>query len=89
MKEELEFGKRYTWNEVVEAYPGKWVRMSQCTLIDGAGITDGVLVGVYSDEEHGHVLALIIKDDSDDILRRATSEMSIGVITCLNARMGG
>ena len=32
MGNELEIGKRYTWEEVVEAYPGKWVRMSDCNL---------------------------------------------------------
>lgn len=32
MSKELEFGKRYTWKEVQEAYPDKWVRMNDCTF---------------------------------------------------------
>ena len=51
MPKELEIGKRYTWEEVVEAYPGKWVRMSDCNLTVGSGIIDGILVGVYTDDE--------------------------------------
>lgn len=32
MGKELELGKRYTWEEVVEAYPGMWARISDCSL---------------------------------------------------------
>lgn len=84
---ELEFNKRYTWKEVVEAYPGKWVRMSQCTLSEGAGIIDGILVSIHNDEEYGHTKIMLLDAGSDDELRRTTSEMSVGIITCWNARM--
>ena len=50
MPKELEIGKRYTWEEVVEAYPGMWVRMSDCNLTVGSGIIDGILAGVYTDD---------------------------------------
>lgn len=32
MGKELELGKRYTWEGVVEAYPGMWARISDCSL---------------------------------------------------------
>ena len=31
---------------VVKAYPGMWVRMSDCNLTIGSGIIDGILGGV-------------------------------------------
>lgn len=87
MNKELELGKRYKWEEVVEAYPGMWVRMSDCTLTYGAGIVDGILVGVYSDDEVEPVMIKMHREKSKDKLRRTTSEMGIGVIECLNATM--
>ncbi|MDE6616326.1 MAG: hypothetical protein K2K35_07135 [Lachnospiraceae bacterium] len=45
MGKELELRKRYTWEEVVEAYPGMWVRMSDCNLTISLGIIDGILAG--------------------------------------------
>ena len=87
MSKELELGKRYKWGKVVETYPGMWVRMSECTLTYGAGIVDGILVGVYSDDEVEPIMIEIWDEESKDELRRTTSEMGIGVIECLNATM--
>ncbi len=87
MGNELEIGKRYTWEEVVEAYPGKWVRMSDCNLTVGSGIIDGILVGVYTDDESEKVELEMWDEESKDKLRRTTIGFSVGVIECLNARM--
>lgn len=87
MSKELEIGKRYTWEEVAEAYPGKWVRMSDCNLTAGAGITDGILVGVYTDKESTKVELKMRHERSKDKLRRTTIGFGVGVIECLNARM--
>ena len=87
MPKELEIGKRYTWEEVVEAYPGKWVRMSDCNLTVGSGIIDGILVGVYTDDESEKVELEMWDEESKDKLRRTTIGFSEGVIECLNARM--
>lgn len=87
MGKELEPGKRYTWEEVAEAYPGMWARMSDCSLTYGSGIINGILVGVYSDDEVEPVQIQMWDDESKDELRRTTSEMSVGVIECLNADM--
>ena len=93
MKRELELGKRYTWDEVVEAYPGKWVRMNDCTFGWGNGIKEGILAGIYSDDD----------DETDDVwleirhggektkndrIERTTIGMGMGFIDCLNATMG-
>ncbi len=88
MPKELEIGKRYTWEEVVEAYPGKWVRMSDCNLTAGSGIIDGILVGVYTDDESEKVELEMWDEESKDILDRTTIGFNVGVIECLNAEVG-
>ena len=86
MIKELEVGKRYKWVDAVKTYPGKWVRMSDCTM-DHAEVVDGIFLGVYSDEESEKVELEMIENKSKDILDRTTSDMAIGVIDCLNAKM--
>ena len=88
MSTELEIGKRYTWEEVVEAYPGKWVRMSDCNLTVGYGIIDGILVGVYTDKESTKIELKMRHERSKDILDRTTIGFNVGVIECLNAEVG-
>lgn len=88
MSKELKMGERYTWEQVKEAYPGMWVRMSNCNLTAGSGIIDGILVGVYSDEDVEPVQLEIFDTGSDDKLRRTIMGLGIGVIQCLNAEVG-
>lgn len=88
MGKELKIGERYTWNQIKEAYPGKWVRVSDCNLTVGSGIIDGILVGVYSDDEVGPVQLEIFDTGSKDKLRRTIMGLGIGVIECLNAEVG-
>ena len=64
-----------------------WVRMSKCNLTKGYGIIDGILVGVYSDDEEEPIQIEIWDEESDDILDRTTCGMNIGVIECLNAEI--
>ena len=87
MLKELEMGKRYTWDEVVEAYPGMWVRMTDCTLIQDVILIDGVLVGVYTDDESEEVELKMWDEESSDELRRTTIGINTGIIECLNAEM--
>lgn len=88
MNKELEIGKRYTWKEVVEAYPSMWIRMSNCNLTIGSGIIDGVLKGVYSDDNVEPVMIQMHREESMDKLRRTNCDIDIGLIECLNAEMG-
>ncbi len=88
MPKELEIGKRYTWGEVVEAYPGMWVRMSDCNLTIGSGIIDGILAGVYTDDNVEPVMIKMHREKSKDILDRTTIGFNTGLIECLNAEMG-
>lgn len=87
MDKKLELGKRYTWEEVSGAYPGMWVRMSNCNLSAGGDIDNGILVGVYTDEESIEVELKMWDEESKDELQRTTYDMNIGVIDCLNAVM--
>lgn len=92
MEKELKLGKRYTWKEVTETYPDKWVRMNDCTLGWGNGIVDGILVGVYNDGETEDVRLEVWQGRNNDAtkndrLRRTSIGMGVGVIDCLNAKM--
>lgn len=87
MSRELKFGNRYTWKEVQEVYPDKWVRMHDCTLGWGDSIIDGILLGVYNDGETEDVRIEIWDSGSDDLLDRTSIGMGVGVIDCLNAKM--
>ena len=87
MPNELEIVKIYTWEDVVVVYPGKWVRLSDCNLTAGSGIIDGILVGVYTDDESEKVELEMWDEESKDKLRRTTIGFGVGVIECLNARM--
>lgn len=80
MKKELEIGKRYTWKKVQEAYPGKWVRMRNCTLGWVYSIVDGILLGVYNDGETEKIYLEIINSGSEDRLDRTTIGMDVGFI---------
>ena len=80
MPKELEIGKRYTWEEVVEAYPGKWVRMSDCSLTVGSEIINGILVGVYTDDESEKVELQMWDEESKDEFQRTTFGFNVGVI---------
>lgn len=84
---ELKLGERYTWKEVADAYPDRWVRMSECTLAWGSSIIDGILVGVYTDDEYDEADRQVWESHSKDKLRRTTSGITFGVIECLNAEM--
>ncbi|MCX4327344.1 MAG: hypothetical protein OSJ45_08620 [Lachnospiraceae bacterium] len=87
MNKELELGKRYNWEEIVEAYPGMWVRMSDCNLTIGSDIIDGILLGIYTDRDVAPVQIKMWHEKSKDELQRTTYDMNIGVIECLNAEM--
>ncbi len=91
MKKKLEIGKGYTWKEVQEAYPNKWVRMNDCTFGWGNSIVDGVLTGVYNDGETEDVRIEVWEGRNNktknDRLRRTSIGMGVGVIDCLNAKM--
>lgn len=78
---DLELGKRYTWEQVIEAYPGKWARMSECVLGYGQSIVNGILEGIYTDSEMSSVQAEIWQAKSKDLMRRTTSGMAMGILS--------
>ena len=50
-------------------------------------VIDGILVGVYTDDESEKVELEMWDEESKDILDRTTIGFNVGVIECLNARM--
>lgn len=55
MKKDL-IGKDVTWEEVVEAYPDRWVVMQNCECDDCLGIIHGVLLAVCKDVDLGDTI---------------------------------
>lgn len=49
----LEFGKRYTWDEIIEAYPNKYVFIREIEDSDDRPIESAVLMDVAAYEEIG------------------------------------
>lgn len=91
MGKELQIGKRYTWDEVVAAYPDKWVRMNDCTLGWGDSIIDGILAGVYNDDDDTDDIWLEVFHGRNDSVAKnnmfCRTTMGMGFIDCLNAKM--
>lgn len=92
MENELELGKRYTWEEVQKTYPDKWVRMNKCTFGWGNSIIDGIFAGVYNDGETEDVWLEVWEGRNDNATKndrfvRTTMGMGLGIINCLNAKM--
>ena len=54
--------------------------MSDCNLTVGSGIIDGILVGVYTDDESEKVELEMWDEESKDKLRRTTIGFGVGVI---------
>lgn len=50
----LEFGKRYTWDEIIEAYPNKYVFINSIQDGDARPIESAVLLDVSDFEEIGN-----------------------------------
>lgn len=46
--------KRYTWEELVDMFPEKWVILDDITF-DHSDIVDGILVGVCKDGEKNRI----------------------------------
>lgn len=88
MGKELEIGKCYTWEQVKSAYPDRWVRMHNCKFGPGQCIIEGILVGVYSDDEVEPVQIMVRHDGSHDVVDRTSCGLGIGIIECLNAEVG-
>ena len=45
--------RRMTWNEIVEAYPDKWVVVKDAEM-EGPDVISGIVVEVLSDDEIGN-----------------------------------
>lgn len=49
----LEFGKRYTWDEIIEAYPNKYVFIREIEDGEERPVESAVLIDVAAYEEIG------------------------------------
>ena len=87
----LEIVKRYTWDEVAEAYPGKWVYMKNCTFEWGNEIVDGVFAGAFDDSNVLQLRLSVQRERNDktknDRVARTEIGMGLGFIDCLNDKM--
>ncbi len=78
---ELELNKRYSWDEIVDAYPDTWVFLVDPEYDDRGAILYGILVAkcLYKDREA--TVVSLIKQNIDYIMLRTTfNELSLGVL---------
>ena len=72
--------KEYTWDELVELFPSKWVILKNAKL-DKSDVETGILVGVCSDgEKDGIVLNNLKQGHHYDYFRTTEDGINIGIV---------
>ena len=72
--------KFYTWQELVEEFPDKWIVVTDATLDDGGFILSGRLIGVCSDTEIDDFVISCYREDKQISYERTTEESGVGIV---------
>ncbi len=75
IKEEL-----YTWNELVEKFPGKWVVVEDAELTDAGFIKSGKLIGVCNDTEIDSFVISCYQDNKNIYYERTNEGSGVGIV---------
>ena len=68
----LELNKRYTWEQIVEAYPDLWVFLTEPDFEDDYNVRSAVLIAVSTFEEREATHVRLRKENIKFICRRTT-----------------
>lgn len=68
----LELNKRYTWEQIVEAYPELWVFLTESDFKDGYNVKSGVLVAVSTFEKREATHVRLHNENIKFVCRRTT-----------------
>lgn len=75
--------KLYSWQELIDKYPDKWVVVDGAELTDSGFIQSGVLIAVCNDEEIDDFIVSCYEEGKDVHYERTTEESGVGIYTFL------
>lgn len=70
----------YTWNELVEKFPNKWVVVEDAELTEGGFIESGRLIGVCDDTEIDEFVISCYKSNKNINYERTTEGSGVGIV---------
>ena len=72
--------KFYTWDELVEKFPGMWVIVEEPELTEAGFIKSGKLIGVCDDTEVDEFVISCYKDNKKISYEMTTEESGVGIV---------
>ena len=72
--------KFYTWNELIDKFPDKWVIVENPELTDAGFIRSGKLIGVCDDTEIDDFVISCYRENRNISYERTTEEGGVGIV---------
>ena len=72
--------KFYTWNELIDKFPDKWVIVENPELTDAGFIRSGKLIGVCDDTEIDVFVISCYRENRNISYERTTEESGVGIV---------
>lgn len=72
--------KFYTWNELIDKFPDKWVIVENPELTDAGFIRSGKLIGVCDDTEIDDFVISCYRENRNISYERTTEESGVGIV---------
>lgn len=72
--------KLYTWNELIDKFPNKWVIVEEPELTDAGFIKSGKLIGVCDDTEIDEFVISCYRENRNISYERTTEESGVGIV---------
>lgn len=77
----LEIDKKYyTWDELVQKFPDRWVIVEDAELTNAGFIKAGRLIGVCNDREIDEFVVSCYRDNRNISYERTTEGSGVGVV---------
>lgn len=76
--------KFYTWNELVEKFPDKWIVVENAELTDAGFIESGKLIGVCDDKEIDEFVVSCYQNNKNISYERTTEGSGVGIVNVEN-----
>lgn len=76
----IEDDKLYTWNELIDKFPNKWVIVEEPELTDAGFIKSGKLIGVCDDTEIDEFVISCYRENRNISYERTTEESGVGIV---------
>lgn len=72
--------KLYTWNELIDKFPNKWVIVEEPELTEAGFIKSGKLIGVCDDTEIDEFVISCYRENRNISYERTTEESGVGIV---------